>query len=515
MKLSELLQGLEVKAVLGGELPRDEVRGLVYDSRRVGPGDVFAALPGVHSNGHAYLAMAARQGALAALVERPDDSPLVQIQVSDSRLALALMASRFHGRPSRHLTLVGITGTNGKTTVSYLVEALLSQRGPAGLLGTVEQRYPGTRRASAMTTPESADLQAALAEMYAAGVKGVAMEVSSHALEQQRVAGCLFDAAVFTNLSRDHLDYHGDMETYFQAKRRLFSQLLPQAKRAGKDPAAVICADDPKGSHLAGEATGLHLRTLTYGFSPVARVRGQHPEMTLSGGRCLVHWPAGSFEMVTPLVGPYNLQNALAATAVGLALDFEPREIQRALAAVQGVPGRLQRVPGAPGDPTVLVDYAHSDHALASVLAALRPLTPGRLICVFGAGGDRDQGKRPLMGRAVGAGADWAVLTSDNPRSEDALNIMAMVEPGLLAAGARRAGELEGEGPAYVREPDRASAIDLAIDAAGPGDVVLLAGKGHENYQIVGQTRLHFDDSEQAAAALARRSGKEAGHAGV
>ncbi|MBU2470108.1 MAG: UDP-N-acetylmuramoyl-L-alanyl-D-glutamate--2,6-diaminopimelate ligase, partial [Proteobacteria bacterium] len=459
-------------------------------------------------------AMAAQRGALAAVVERPVDSPLVQIQVPDSRLALALMASRFHGRPSRHLTLVGITGTNGKTTVSYLVEALLSQRGPAGLVGTVEQRYPGKRRASAMTTPESVELQAALAEMHAAGVKGVAMEVSSHALQQHRVDGCRFDAAVFTNLSRDHLDYHGDMAAYFQAKRRLFSQLLPQAKRAGKDPAAVICADDPKGSHLAGETTGLHLRTLTYGFSPAARVRGEAPQMSLRGSRCRVRWPAGSFDLATPLVGPYNLQNALAATAVGLALDFEPEQIQRALASVKGVPGRLQPVAGVPGGPTVLVDYAHSDQALASVLLALRPLTPGRLICVFGAGGDRDQGKRPLMGQAVGAGADLAVLTSDNPRSEDPQAIMAMVEPGLGIAGACRVSALGGEGPAYLCEPDRATAIALAIDAAGPEDVVLIAGKGHEDYQIVGQTRRHFDDREQAAAALARRGAGEAGHAG-
>ncbi|MCB2193163.1 MAG: UDP-N-acetylmuramoyl-L-alanyl-D-glutamate--2,6-diaminopimelate ligase [Deltaproteobacteria bacterium] len=512
MRLKELLQGLEVQAV-HGELPDDQVLGLVYDSRVVKPGYVFAALTGVAADGHGYLEMAAQQGALAALVQRKMEAALPQIQVPDTRQALAQLADSYYGRPSRHMTLVGITGTNGKTTVSYLIESLLAQRGPAGLLGTVEQRYPGKRRPSAMTTPESVELQAALAEMYHAGVKGVVMEVSSHALEQHRVASCRFDAAVFTNLSRDHLDYHGDMDSYFQAKRRLFNQLLPQAKRQGKDPAAVICADDPKGSHLAGEATGLHLRTLTYGFSAAARVRGLSPQLDLSGGRCQVDWPAGSFEMSTPLVGPYNLQNALAATAVGLALDFEPEEIQRALDAVPGVPGRLQRVPGAPGDPSVFVDYAHSDQALASVLAALRPLTPGRLICVFGAGGDRDQGKRPLMGQAVGIGADLAVLTSDNPRTEDPLAIMAMVEPGLVAAGARKVNGLDSEGPAYVSEANRADAIALAIESAGPEDVVLIAGKGHEDYQIVGRERRHFDDREQAAAALARRGGKEMGHA--
>jgi UDP-N-acetylmuramoyl-L-alanyl-D-glutamate--2,6-diaminopimelate ligase len=514
MLLSRLIEGLETRA-LHGSPPQSEVRGLSYDSRRVRPGDLFAALPGEKADGHAYVAMAAEKGALAALVEQRVDAPIVQIEVPSARRALALLAARFYGTPSRALTLVGITGTNGKTTVSYLVEAVLAQRGPAGLLGTVEQRHPGGRKPSAMTTPESVDLQAALAEMHAAGVKGVAMEVSSHALEQDRVAGCLFNAAVFTNLSRDHLDYHGDMEAYFQAKRRLFSRLLPLAKRAGKDPAAVVCADDPRGSHLTAEAAGLHLRALSYGFGPNARVRGSEAKVSLAGGSCVVQWPAGSFKLSTPLVGAYNLQNALAAAAVGLALDFEPEQIQRAVAGVQGVPGRLERVPGEPGGPTVLVDYAHSDQALATVLAALRPLTPGRLICVFGAGGDRDQGKRPLMGQAVGAAADLAVLTSDNPRSEEPQAIMAMIEPGLLAAGAQRVSDPFSRGPAYLREPDRAAAIELAIAAAGEGDVVLIAGKGHEDYQIVGEQRRHFDDREHAAAALARAHGKEANHAGA
>ncbi|MCF8118097.1 MAG: UDP-N-acetylmuramoyl-L-alanyl-D-glutamate--2,6-diaminopimelate ligase [Desulfarculaceae bacterium] len=508
-RLMQAVQAIEVR----GELPPAEVTGLAYDSRQVEPGWVFAALPGEKADGHAYVAMAAAKGALAALVERPVEAPLPQIVVPSARRALALAASEFYRNPSRGLCLVGITGTNGKTTVSYLVEALLASRGPAGLLGTVEQRFAGTARPSAMTTPESVDLQAALARMRAAGVKGAVMEVSSHALEQERVTGCLLDVGVFTNLSRDHLDYHGDMETYFLAKRRLFNRLLPQAKRAGKDPAAVICADDPRGNHLAAEVAGEHLRTLSYGFGPQARVRGTDPRVDLSGGRCTVQTPTGSFELSTPLVGGFNLLNALAAASVGLALDFEPGEIQAALARVSGVPGRLQRVPGGPHSPTVLVDYAHSDQALATVLAALRPLTPGRLVCVFGAGGDRDQGKRPLMGQAVGAGADLAVLTSDNPRSEDPLAIMAMVEPGLIAAGAAKTGDLAAGGPAYVREPDRAAAIELAMGSAGPDDVVLIAGKGHEDYQIVGQQRRHFDDREEAARVLG--AGREANHAGA
>jgi UDP-N-acetylmuramoyl-L-alanyl-D-glutamate--2,6-diaminopimelate ligase len=514
MQLSRLIEDLEVQAVHGGELPRSEVAGLAYDSRRVEQGWLFAALRGEQADGHDFVNAAASAGALAALVERPvEGADLCQIQVSNTRLALALASARFHGQPSRRMRLVGITGTNGKTTVSYLLEALLASRGAAGLLGTVEVRYPGVRRQSEMTTPESLDLQATLAAMHQAQVNGVVMEVSSHALEQERVDGCFFDAAVFTNLSRDHLDYHGDMESYFQAKRRLFTEVLPAARRVGKDPAAVICLDDPKGSRLAGETAGLGIRTLTYGFSQAARVRGSEVSNTLQGSSCLVAWPTGSFEACTSLVGGYNLQNLLAAVATGLALGLEPPEISQALAAMPGVPGRLERVAGPEDAPAVFVDYAHSDQALTTVLAALRPLTPGRLICVFGAGGDRDQGKRPLMGQAVGAGADLAVLTSDNPRGEDPLAIMAMIEPGLAAAGAGRSSSLSAGGPAYVVEPDREAAIGLAIEAAGPDDVVLIAGKGHEDYQIVDGIKRHFDDRQQAAAALAKRAPGEVNHA--
>ncbi|MEW5912046.1 MAG: UDP-N-acetylmuramoyl-L-alanyl-D-glutamate--2,6-diaminopimelate ligase [Thermodesulfobacteriota bacterium] len=512
MRLTALIDTLEVLQVCG-QLPAAEVTGLAYDSRKAGPGVLFAALKGVRSDGHDFVAAAAKAGALAALVERPQEVDLPQVVVANARRALALAASRFFGQPSRRMTMVGVTGTNAKTTVTYLVEALLSRRGGVGLLGTVEVRWPGSRRAAAMTTPESLDLQAALAQMLAAGAHGVVMEVSSHALAQERVTGCYFDLGLFTNLSRDHLDYHGDMETYFNAKRLLFNQVLLRSRRVGKDPAAVVCLDDPRGSRLAGECAGLGLRTLTYGFSPAARVRGLDPVTSLAGGSCRVVWPAGSFQARTSLVGLYNLQNLLAAVAAGLALGMEPGEIEHALARVSGVPGRLQRVPGPAGAPAVFVDYAHSDQALRSVLAALRPLTPGRLLCVFGAGGDRDQGKRPLMGQAVGAGADLAVLTSDNPRSEDPLAIMAMVESGLRDAGAVQVSDLGGRGPAYLLEPDRAAAIALAVEAAAPEDVVLIAGKGHEDYQIIGGQRRHFDDRQEAAAALARRAGGEASRA--
>ncbi len=494
-----------------GAPPPGRVQGLAYDSRKVEPGMVFAALKGGAADGHAFVAQAAAAGAAAALVERPvPGADLWQVQVPDSRAALARLAAEFHGRPSREMTVVGITGTNGKTTVSYLVESLLARRGQVGVIGTVETRFAGRRAPAAMTTPESVELQALLARMREAGVDQAVMEVSSHALEQHRADAVEFDVAVFTNLTRDHLDYHGDMAAYLAAKLRLFKELLPASRSGGKPGVAVVCVDSEAGQEVARAVEEAGLTLWTYGFHPQARVRGQEPRLDLAGGSCLVTWPGGGFPARTCLVGRYNLQNLLAAAAVGLALGLAPGEIAAGLEACPGVPGRLQRVGGAQARPAVFVDYAHTDDALRQVLAALRPLTPGRLICVFGAGGDRDPGKRPLMGQAVGQGADLAVLTSDNPRSEEPEAIMAMIEPGLREAGMAPLSSPAGRG--YVRQPDRARAIALAIEAAADEDVVLIAGKGHEDYQIVGRQKRHFDDREQAAAALAARAGG-GGHA--
>ncbi len=512
MNLESLLQEVPVLA-WHGPRPGGEITGLAYDSRRVEPGMLFAALPGSTADGHHYLAAAAGAGAVAALVERvqPGLADFCQVQVEHSRRALARAACAFYGHPSRGLTLVGITGTNGKTTVSWLVESILAQGGKTGLVGTVEVRFAGRRRPAEHTTPQSVDLQALLAEMAGAGVQAVVMEVSSHALEQQRVEGTAFDLALFTNLSRDHLDYHGDMESYWQAKRRLFFELLPQARRAGKDPAAVICSDDARGRELARELAEKGIRVLTYGLEPGARVQGRDLQGDLEGGRVTMCWPQGELELRTALVGRYNLQNCLAAGAAGLALGLEPGSIRAGIRALAGVPGRLERVAGPPGRPAVFVDYSHTPEALAGALEVLRPLTRGRLWCVFGAGGDRDRGKRPLMGRAAGRGADLVVLTSDNPRSEDPLAIMAMIEPGLLAAGCSRlqAGQPPRPG-GYLAEPDRARAIALALREAGPDDVVLIAGKGHEDYQIIGRRKLPFDDRREAARHLAAGEGRHA-----
>ena len=512
MRLQGLLEEVTVLA-WHGPRPQGEITGLAYDSRRVEPGMLFAALAGTAADGHRFLPAAAQAGAAAALVERvqPGLAQLCQIQVAQTRRALARAACAFYGHPSRGLTVVGITGTNGKTTVSWLVESILAQGTATGLLGTVEVRFADQRRPAGHTTPESVDLQALLAEMAGAGVQAVVMEVSSHALVQHRVEGTAFDLALFTNLSRDHLDYHGDMESYWQAKRRLFHELLPQARRAGKDPAAVVCTDDPRGRELARELEEKGLPVFTYGLEPGARVQGREAQGDLEGGRVTMCWPGGELELRTALVGRYNLQNCLAAGAAGLALGLEPGRIQAGIRALRGVPGRLERVPGPAGSPAVFVDYSHTPEALAGALEVLRPLTRGRLWCVFGAGGDRDQGKRPLMGRAAGQGADLVVLTSDNPRSEDPLAIMAMIEPGLAQAGCRRlqAGQPPRPG-GYLAEPDRARAIALALKEAGPEDVVLIAGKGHEDYQIIGQRKLPFDDRREAARLLAAGEGRHA-----
>ncbi|MCB2185973.1 MAG: UDP-N-acetylmuramoyl-L-alanyl-D-glutamate--2,6-diaminopimelate ligase [Deltaproteobacteria bacterium] len=506
-ELKELLAPCQAR----GEWPGGEIAGLAYDSRLVEPGVVFFALRGQAADGHRFLAQAQAAGALAAVVQTPAALDLPQLVVADSRRALALAAHQFHRQPSLRLRLVGVTGTNGKTTLAYLSRSLLEQEGPAGLISTILTAWPGESLPSALTTPESLDLAGLLARMAAAGARGAALEASSHALCQHRVTGTLLDVGVFTNLSRDHLDFHGDMDTYYAAKCLLFSQILPASRAAGKDPRAVICLDDPRGAELAVLGRDQGLTVLTYGFHPAAQVRGREPVSTLDGGSCLVSFPGGEMTLATSLVGGYNLQNLLGGAAVGLALGLSPEKITRGLAGVSRVPGRLERV--GRGLPAVFVDYAHTDQALAGVLASLRPLTRGRLLCVFGAGGDRDQGKRPLMGLAVGRGADLAVLTSDNPRTEEPGAILDMIEPGLAEAGFSPAGA-EPADKTYLREPDRARAIHRAVTLARPGDVVVIAGKGHEDYQIVGREKRHFDDREVAAAALAARpAGEEGAHA--
>lgn len=488
-------------AVLGdppvlGPLPA-AVTDLTDDSRRVVPGGAFVAVRGLRVDGHRYVADAVARGAALVVAEPPDPlpgGPAARVLVPDTRQVLGPLAHAFHGHPSRALRVVGITGTNGKTTTSYLVEALLRAAGlETGIVGTIQYVVRGTARAAGQTTPEAVELCRLLAEMVAAGVGGVAMEVSSHALALHRVDGVGFDVAVFTNLTQDHLDFHGTMEAYAAAKRRLFFELLPGGGRPA--PAAVLNSDDPVGAAWARElAARGDLRVLTFGCGPGADVRPRRAETGLSGTRLEAETPAGPVAVASPLIGEPNVLNLLGAVAVGLALGLAPEAIGPALAGVVAVPGRFERVE-AGQDFLVVVDYAHTPDALRRVLETARRLTRGRLAVVFGAGGDRDRSKRPVMGRLAAELADRVWLTSDNPRSEDPEAILDEIAAGIPAA---RAADVR-------RQADRRQAIVEALGWAEPGDTVVVAGKGHETGQVVGDRVLPFDDRVVVREALRER----------
>ncbi len=495
MRLSEVIE----QAGRGDAGSDPDVSLVADDSRQVRPGAVFFAFRGARADGHDFAAAAARAGAVAVVAEREVPcAPARLVLVPDARRALALAAARFHGSPGEVLLLAGVTGTNGKTTVAWLVEACLREAGvPAGLLGTVAYRWPGAERPAPYTTPGAVELQSLLAEMRRAGARAAVLEVSSHALDQERVAGLPFRVAGFTNLTRDHLDYHRDLESYFQAKRRLFTEGLAPGG------VAVLNADDAFGARLAGQiASGRRASAWRYGLQGRGEIGAEGLRLGLAGIEAAVMAPAGRLEVHSPLVGAHNVENLLCAAGMALGLGLAPAAVAQGLSSSRGAPGRLERIEA--GGVTAFVDYAHTDDALARVMAALRALEPRRLMVVFGCGGDRDRGKRPLMGEAVGRAADLAVVTSDNPRSEDPLAIIGEIVPGLERAGARRLSTAAaGAGErGYAVVPDRREAIGLALAAARPGDAVLIAGKGHEETQIVGAERRHFDDREEARRAL-------------
>src|SRR5207247_1016626 len=490
MRLSELLRALGVEA--SGVREDVEVGGIAADSRQVRPGDVCCALPGVHTDGRRHIAEALGRGARAVITTGEVDAggaPVVRVDAPERLLARA--AARVAGDPSAALTLAGVTGANGKTTTTYLLEAIWRAAGwRPGVVGTISYRFDGASQPAPLTTPDPIALQALLAEMRAAGTTHVALEVSSHALAQERVAGCRFDAAVFTNLTRDHLDFHGDLERYSAAKARLFLDELPASGKP--DPVAVVNVDDPAGARPAARGHTPRGRGGRGPRAPRRPPRGETPPAggagapppggrgppgaRRAGGRPLA-LGAERLPFESRLVGAPHLENILGAAAAAWALGTPPEAIARGLAAAESPPGRLEQIAG-PGF-TVVVDYAHSPDALARALEVLRPLARGRLITVFGCGGDRDRGKRPLMGEAAARRSDVVVLTSDNPRTEDALRILAHIEEGVRAAG------MTG----HIVEPDRRAAIALAIGLARPGDLVLVAGKGHEDYQIVGTVK--------------------------
>lgn len=490
--MGTLLSALPKKMVLG-RLP-DAVTGLSSDSRKVAAGDLFVAVPGLKQDGRRFIPEAFSRGATAVVTEGADPlagSAQGRILVPSVREALARLADAFYGHPSGTLTVVGITGTNGKTTTSYLVEALLRARGMrTGVVGTIQYRVGDEPIPAGQTTPEAVELQRLLARMVESGVTGVAMEVSSHALALHRVDGIDFDLAVFTNLTQDHLDFHGTLEAYGRVKRRLF-ELLAGSKKPERW--AVVNWDDPASRSMV---EGLELRMLTFGLSASAAVRPVEHASTLDGIRMTVESPAGRFEVASPLIGEHNVMNLLAASAVGIALGVEPSRIVEALARVRAVPGRFERVEA--GQPfLVVVDYAHTPDALERVLGTARKLTRGRLGVVFGCGGDRDRGKRPLMGAIAARLADHVWVTSDNPRSEDPLAIINEVVVGVSSVWPDLA--------RCAMIADRRDAIRAVLDWARPGDFVVIAGKGHETYQIIGREVLPFDDRAAVREILAGR----------
>ena len=470
----------------------DPVTAIAYDSRRVISGSVFVALKGLKADGGAFAEQAVGRGAKAivAAAATPAAIGVPWIVVTDARLALALLADRFFNHPSRRMPVVGVTGTNGKTTTSYLLCSILDAAGRrAGMLGTVAYRIGREDREASRTTPEAPDVQQLLNEMLEHGSRSAVMEVSSHALSLKRVDGMQFAAAVFTNLTRDHLDFHEDMEAYFAAKRRLF-EMLPDGAPG------VINLDDPRGASLVEISS----RPVTYAINAAADVTAGQIEMTLAGLRCTITTPKGVVPVASKLVGRPNVYNILAATAAAVALDIPLDAIARGITNLSGVPGRFEVVSSAHDDVTVVVDYAHTDDALRNLLETARPLTTGRLITVFGCGGDRDRSKRPLMGMVAARLSDVVVITSDNPRSEDPQRIIEEIERGIPAGS-----QASSRAPAVVSVVERAAAIERAIAMAAKADVVLIAGKGHEKYQQIGDRVLPFDDGEVARAALARR----------
>ncbi len=485
MTLADVLSGVRLKQPLPAGLGAATVQGIEYDSRRTGQGYLFFAFPGSRADGREFARQALEKGAVGVAGESDPVAGLESqwIQVEHGRHALALAARNFYGAPDDRIDLTGITGTNGKTTTSYLVDSVLRVAGhTTALIGTIEYHLAGKVLPAVNTTPESLELIRLFGELERAGGTHAVMEVSSHALALGRVYGLRFHTAVFTNLTRDHLDFHGSMEAYFAAKQMLF-------EGAGGPPpaAAVINRDDEYGRKLK-----LHPRTqvFRYGLGQDAELRARHVSSTFRGLKFEVQFGKMRFPIESPLIGKFNVYNILAACGVGLSYGMNAETIARGIAALANVPGRFERVDQ--GQPfVVVVDYAHTDDALRNVIAVARGLNPRRVITLFGCGGDRDRSKRPLMGQAAAEASDFVVLTSDNPRSEDPLAIMndALV-------GVRRV-----DVP-HIVEPDRATAIGRALQQAREGDIVILAGKGHETYQVLKDKTIAFDDRAVAREVL-------------
>jgi UDP-N-acetylmuramoyl-L-alanyl-D-glutamate--2,6-diaminopimelate ligase len=492
---------IQVSGVLSGE-----VSAICYDSRNCEKDSLFVAVSGLKLDGHSYIEEAVDRGAKFVVHEKNYSPPpgVTSIRVLNSRAILGVLGKNFYNDPSSRLCLIGVTGTNGKTTVTYLLEAMLKAAGfSVGVLGTVNYRFNDREMPAPHTTPESYELQNILRIMVDQGVTHVVMEVSSHAVDLRRVDDCSFDMGIFTNLSQDHLDYHKTLESYFQAKKRFFSEIMPAGKKKYANR-MIINGDDPWGQRIVDEV-GLILPYRTFCIENKCNMTAERYAFSLEGTRADINASGSHIAIFSPLIGKFNLYNILASVTAASLLGVSESFIRIGLETLRNVPGRLEKV-SVPGEPEVFVDYAHTEDALKRVLQNLSPFKKGRIITVFGCGGDRDRGKRPLMGKAATAWSDLAILTSDNPRTEDPLSIIGEIEKGMGGNSARKLlpGELKKNAneKGYVVIPDRREAIETAVALADISDIIIIAGKGHEDYQIIGEKRISFDDRHVAKEAL-------------
>jgi len=505
VKLSSLLKAVKRKNIekKTGNGMDPEIGSIHCRAQYVKPGGLFVAIPGFVRDGHDFIDDALARGASAILTEKPKKKDAIIIEVENTRKALAEVSSRFFGHPSQRLVLIAVTGTNGKTTVSYLVESILTKAGlSTGVIGTINYRFCEKTFCSPVTTPESLDLQRILSEMIADGVTHAVMEVSSHAIDLFRVESCQFDIGVFTNLSQDHLDFHKNMDSYWACKKRLFFEILSLSPKKSRARAVINC-DDMRGGELSRM---LSIPSLTTGRSDGNMIWPSHVDHDRSGIMGRISTPVGAFDIKSSLVGRHNLDNILCATGVGIALNLPLDAIRAGIEAVSSVPGRLEPIANAMGR-FVYIDYAHTPDALENVLTSLQQVAADRIICVFGCGGDRDKEKRPQMGKIAGRLCNLSVITSDNPRTEPSMEIITQIHRGIqqtdlveyMPSGLTKGFHHKG----YVIEPDRKRAIRLGITASRPGDTILIAGKGHETYQVIGNRSVAFDDSQEAKKVLA------------
>jgi UDP-N-acetylmuramoyl-L-alanyl-D-glutamate--2,6-diaminopimelate ligase/murE/murF fusion protein len=509
VKLSDLIKAVTPVSIDRrevGDRTDPQIGSIHYRAQDVQPGGLFFAIAGLAADGHDFIDAAIKRGAVAVVSQKKIKHTTLNIQVTNTRQALADMAACFYGNPSERLTVIGITGTNGKTTIAYLIEAMLRQAGTnVGVIGTINYRYEDKTFENPITTPESLDLQRILADMLRDGVSHAVLEASSHAIDLYRIRSCWMDVAVFVNLSQDHLDFHGDMQSYWASKKKLFTEYLITGPK--KDQAvAVINCNSSNGNELAEI---LKVPAIKVGSGPNHTVRAESAHFDLNGIAGKISTPAGNFDFKSQLVGEHNLENILCAAGVGIALNLSIDDLRSGIEAVTAIPGRLERIPNI-ADRFIYVDYAHTPDALENVLRALQAIAANRIICVFGCGGDRDKEKRPLMGEIAARRCDLAVVTSDNPRTEAPMAIIDQILVGTqkIRGTHYRPADLHNgfNQKGYVVEADRQRAIHLGIAVSEPGDTVIIAGKGHETYQIIGKATIAFDDRQAARKALAELS---------